>query len=108
LLESGSTYQLAALRLLPGKASVSVAIFGFGTARPSRKARAWQAGHVSGNDKSHEAGYRDGESSLIADIRHQFDDAAGTMGDLLVFFRRVTGDPELTWPENAEGAVRDG
>ena len=46
----------------------------------------------------YEAGYRDGENSLIADIRHQFGDAADTMGALLEFFRTITGDPELSWP----------
>jgi hypothetical protein len=53
-------------------------------------------------DESYEAGYRDGESSLTADIRVQFDDAADTMDDLLGFFRRITGDPELTWPQDVE------
>lgn len=53
---------------------------------------------MSTDDASYEAGHRDGQSSLTADIRHQFDDAADTMDDLLGFFRRITGDPELAWP----------
>jgi hypothetical protein len=54
------------------------------------------------DDASYEAGRRDALSSLAADITVQFDDAADTMDDLLEFFRRLTGDPELTWPGNAD------
>lgn len=57
---------------------------------------------------SYGAGYRDGASSLIADIRVQFDDAADTMDDLLEFFRGLTGDPELDWPEGAGKSAGDG
>ena len=49
-------------------------------------------------DYAYDSGYRDGGSSLIADIRHQFDDGAPSMGELLEFFRTITGDPELEWP----------
>lgn len=49
----------------------------------------------------YEAGYRDGENSLTADIRHQFTDAASSMDDLLRFFRTITGDQELEWPSSA-------
>lgn len=47
---------------------------------------------------SYEQGYHDGESSLAADIRVQFTDAAQSMDDLLGFFRVITGDSELAWP----------
>jgi hypothetical protein len=47
---------------------------------------------------AYESGYRDGENSLIAGIRHQFDDAAATLDDLLEYFRVITGDPGLLWP----------
>ena len=52
-------------------------------------------------DARYEAGYRDGANSLTADIRHQFDDAADTMDALLEFFRTITGEPDLAWPERA-------
>jgi hypothetical protein len=52
------------------------------------------------DDASYEAGRRDGVSSLTADISVQFWDAADTMDDLLGFFRRITGHPELDWPED--------
>jgi hypothetical protein len=54
-------------------------------------------------DPRYGAGYRDGGNSVIADIRIQFDDAADTMDDLLGFFRRLTGDPDLAWPGHEEG-----
>ncbi len=49
-------------------------------------------------DESYETGYREGASSLAADIRMQFTEFAGSMGELLEFFRTVTGDPDLEWP----------
>jgi hypothetical protein len=51
------------------------------------------------DDASYEAGYRDGESSRTADIFLLFDEAS-TMDDLLADFRRLTGDPNLAWPED--------
>lgn len=51
----------------------------------------------------YDAGYRDGTSSLIADIRHQFGDGARSMGELLEFFRVLTGDRELEWPGGGAG-----
>ena len=55
-------------------------------------------------DESYETGYREGASSLVADIRMQFTEFAGSMDELLEFFRTVTGDPELEWP----GGSNDG
>ena len=52
------------------------------------------------DDASYEAGYREGESSLIADIALRFGDGDGT-GELLEFFRVLTGNPELGWPQDA-------
>ncbi|HEY2088625.1 MAG TPA: hypothetical protein VGH54_21720 [Mycobacterium sp.] len=54
-------------------------------------------------DESYETGYREGASSLVADIRDQFTEYAGTMDDLLDFFRTVTGDPDLQWPGTGGG-----
>lgn len=51
----------------------------------------------------YETGYREGASSLVADIRMQFTEFAGSMDDLLEFFRTVTGDPDLEWPGGASG-----
>lgn len=51
-------------------------------------------------DERYEAGYRDGRSSLVADIRFRFTEFTDTtMDDLLDYFRMITGDPELEWPE---------
>lgn len=52
--------------------------------------------------ESYEAGYRDGENSRTADVAYQFSgepNTPETMDDLLEFFRRLTGDPALEWPE---------
>jgi hypothetical protein len=52
---------------------------------------------------SYEAGYRDGTSSLIADIGYQFTGEPGTaqtLGEVLEWLRRLTGDPNLAWPED--------
>jgi hypothetical protein len=48
-------------------------------------------------EQAYEAGYANGESSLIADIDLRFE-TAESMDGLLEFFRRMTGDPELEWP----------
>lgn len=52
------------------------------------------------NADPYEAGYSDGASSLVADIRLGFDpdDGAQSMDELLDFFRAFTADPELEWP----------
>ena len=54
-------------------------------------------------DDRYEAGRRDERSSLTFDIAYQFSgepNTAETMGDLLKWFRRLTGDPALAWPED--------
>lgn len=51
----------------------------------------------------YEAGRRDERSSLTFDIAYQFSgepNTPETMDDLLGFFRRLTGDPNLAWPES--------
>lgn len=60
-----------------------------------------ETGTVADPD-SYELGYREGASSVVADVRDQFTEYAGTMDELLEFFRRFTGDPELEWPEVGE------
>jgi hypothetical protein len=57
---------------------------------------------VSGREKVvadawYEVGYHEGAENLLADIRHQFDGAA-SLDELLGFFRKITGDPDLLWP----------
>jgi len=47
----------------------------------------------------YETGYREGASSLIADIALRFYDD-DDMGELLEFFRVLTGSPELAWPKD--------
>lgn len=49
-------------------------------------------------DASYDAGYRDGESSRTADFLLGFLEAE-TMDDLLAYFRSLTGDPALEWPD---------
>jgi hypothetical protein len=60
------------------------------------------AAMCSEKDASYEAGYRDGENSLIFDISLKFEDgepgAASTMDELLEFFRTITRDRDLQWP----------
>ena len=60
------------------------------------------AGGMSGwekvaTDAWYEVGYHEGAENLLADIRHQFDGAA-SLDELLDFFRKITGDPDLLWP----------
>ncbi|HMG64213.1 MAG TPA: hypothetical protein VK599_14800 [Streptosporangiaceae bacterium] len=50
------------------------------------------------DDASYETGYREGESCPTADVSLLFYDAC-TMDGLLADFRRLTGDPNLAWPE---------
>jgi len=70
-------------------------------------AKAFAAGYVKATRLlvDYETGYREGASSLIADIRMQFTEDAGTMDDLLGFFRLITKDPELQWPDNGEDGL---
>jgi hypothetical protein len=65
------------------------------------EARARELHAKAADENRYDDGYRDGGNSLIADISVQFDDAADTMDDLLGFFRRLTGNPNLAWPGEA-------
>jgi len=55
-------------------------------------------GPVTPMDASYESGYRDGENSRTADFLLGFHEA-GTMDDLLAYFRSLTDNPALEWPD---------
>lgn len=48
-------------------------------------------------EQAYEQGYRDGASSLAADIIFQFGEAE-SMPEMLNWFRSVTGYLDLEWP----------